>query len=186
MLIKPIETAHSGYRFRSRLEARWATFFETLEEPYEYEKEGFDLGKHGWYLPDFWLPKSRLWVEIKPEIPHPSSDEFRKASALSEYQWPVCIVSLPPGEEHILLFAHDINASGAIEDVAAWFYSAKHQTLTLAVDSMAQRDDREITTADYEAIPCYNWFRDEPNDVLRLHDASVAARSARFEHRVTL
>ena len=26
--IKPIETVYNGYRFRSRLEARWAVFFD--------------------------------------------------------------------------------------------------------------------------------------------------------------
>lgn len=28
--IKPIETKYKGYRFRSRLEARWAVFFDAL------------------------------------------------------------------------------------------------------------------------------------------------------------
>jgi hypothetical protein len=64
--LKAIETVYNGYRFRSRLEARWAVFFDALGVPYEYEKEGFDLGEAGWYLPDFWLPKERKWVEIKP------------------------------------------------------------------------------------------------------------------------
>lgn len=41
--IKAIETVYGGYRFRSRLEARWAVFFNTLGIPFEYEKEGFDL-----------------------------------------------------------------------------------------------------------------------------------------------
>lgn len=30
MDIKPIETHYNGYRFRSRLEARWAVFFDAL------------------------------------------------------------------------------------------------------------------------------------------------------------
>lgn len=43
---KAIETIYpwpDGNRYRSRLEARWAVFFETLGIPYEYEKEGYDL-----------------------------------------------------------------------------------------------------------------------------------------------
>jgi len=67
MDIKPIETAYNGYLFRSRLEARWAVFFDELGIKYEYEPEGFDLGEHGWYLPDFWLPENNIWVEIKPK-----------------------------------------------------------------------------------------------------------------------
>jgi len=63
--LKAIETIYSGFKFRSRLEARWAVFFDTLGIPYEYEPEGFELPS-GWYLPDFWLPEQELWIEIKP------------------------------------------------------------------------------------------------------------------------
>jgi hypothetical protein len=41
--MKPIETKYKGYRFRSRLEARWAVFFDALKMGYKYEMEGFDL-----------------------------------------------------------------------------------------------------------------------------------------------
>lgn len=63
---KAIETLYNGYRFRSRLEARWAVFFDALKIRYEYEKEGFDLGGGLRYLPDFWLPELQCWIEIKP------------------------------------------------------------------------------------------------------------------------
>lgn len=67
--IKPIETLYNGYRFRSRLEARWAVFFDALGIKYEYEKEGYDLGELGWYLPDFWLPEYGWVFDVKPYIP---------------------------------------------------------------------------------------------------------------------
>jgi hypothetical protein len=67
---KPIETHYNGYRFRSRLEARWAVFFDALGIKYEYELEGFDLGDLGWYLPDFYLSDLDYWVEVKPTMPH--------------------------------------------------------------------------------------------------------------------
>src|SRR5258708_11826755 len=63
---QPIETAYNGYRFRSRLEARWAVFFDALGLEWEYEKEGFDLPS-GSYLPDFWLPQVKSWCEVKAE-----------------------------------------------------------------------------------------------------------------------
>jgi hypothetical protein len=66
-IIKAIETQYKGYRFRSRLEARWAVFFDTLGIAWEYEKEGYDLGDAGWYLPDFWLPQVNMWAEVKAE-----------------------------------------------------------------------------------------------------------------------
>lgn len=65
--IKAIETSYKGYRFRSRLEARWAVFFENAGITWDYETEGFDLGGSlGWYLPDFYLPLLKVWIEIKP------------------------------------------------------------------------------------------------------------------------
>jgi hypothetical protein len=41
--LKPIETHYLGCRFRSRLEARWAVFFEALGIKWWYEPEGFSL-----------------------------------------------------------------------------------------------------------------------------------------------
>lgn len=76
MPIKPIETIYNGYRFRSRLEARWAVFFSAAKIDYRYEMEGFDLDGE-YYLPDFYLPEFCLYVEIKPfnrEIVHHVGD----------------------------------------------------------------------------------------------------------------
>jgi len=67
-MIKAIETVYNGYRFRSRLEARWAVFFDTLGIRYEYEKEGFELPS-GRYLPDFWLLEQGIWFEVKGKEP---------------------------------------------------------------------------------------------------------------------
>lgn len=63
--IKAIETIYNGYRFRSRLEARWAVFFDEANIEYEYEPEGF-IGYCGAkYLPDFYLPKFDTYAEVK-------------------------------------------------------------------------------------------------------------------------
>ena len=64
--IKAIETEYNGYRFRSRLEARWAVFFDAAGIRYEYEPEGFDMDGE-YYLPDFWLPDidDGIYVEVK-------------------------------------------------------------------------------------------------------------------------
>ena len=64
-MIKTIETVYNGYRFRSRLEARWAVFFDALGIKYEYEAEGYDLGEEGWYLPDFYFPEGLLDEDVK-------------------------------------------------------------------------------------------------------------------------
>lgn len=57
-----IETRYQGYRFRSRLEARWAAFFDQLGWRWEYEP----YDENGW-IPDFLiLGVKPLLVEVKP------------------------------------------------------------------------------------------------------------------------
>lgn len=66
--IQPIETFYRGYRFRSRLEARWGVFFDALGVAWAYEPEGFVLPSGTKYLPDFYLPEHGYWIDIKPRI----------------------------------------------------------------------------------------------------------------------
>ncbi len=79
------------YKFRSRTEARWAVFFNTLGIEYQYEKEGYHLSPWGDpylpdfsyspdlpYLPDFFLPDLGYWIEVKGKAP--TEAEQRKAS----------------------------------------------------------------------------------------------------------
>lgn len=65
MNAKPIETLYNGYRFWSRLEARWAVFFDAAGISYQYEPEGY-VGYLGIpYLPDFYLPDLDVYAEVK-------------------------------------------------------------------------------------------------------------------------
>lgn len=74
-MIANIETLYVGTKFRSRLEARWAVFFDTLKIKWHYEVEGFRLSLRDGqepilYLPDFYIPSQEkfpksLWVEVK-------------------------------------------------------------------------------------------------------------------------
>jgi ribosomal protein S27E len=80
-LVKAVETRYQGYRMRSRAEARFAVFLDALGVTWEYEIETADLGTHGWYLPDFWLPGLKAWIEIKGA--DPTFKEQQKARALA-------------------------------------------------------------------------------------------------------
>lgn len=62
--IKAIETRYKNYHFRSRTEARWAVFFDVLQMNWQYEAEGYQLPS-GLYLPDFYLPRNEIFIEIK-------------------------------------------------------------------------------------------------------------------------
>lgn len=90
--IKAIETEYKGYRFRSRLEARWAVFFDTLEIKWEYEKEGYTLADGTNYLPDFWIPldddipeEYGHFIEIKAH--QPNTKEMETLLKFSEKSW---------------------------------------------------------------------------------------------------
>lgn len=64
-MIEAIETEYKGYRFRSRLEARWAVFFDEMGMKWVYEPEGFKMSDGTLYLPDFYLPDAKEFFEVK-------------------------------------------------------------------------------------------------------------------------
>jgi hypothetical protein len=76
---KAKETRYNGYLFRSRLEARWAVFFDTLGAEYYYEAEGYEVDTGIRYLPDFILPTSNMVLEVKPDTTYGSREEVEKA-----------------------------------------------------------------------------------------------------------
>jgi|SRR5688572_8885344 len=81
--IKPIETVYKGYRFRSRLEARWAVFFEQMKWPWEYEPEGYEWRDQK-YLPDF---VCRLIVPTYFEIKPLFSEEQKLSAKEAQSKW---------------------------------------------------------------------------------------------------
>ena len=96
MDIKPIETQYKGYRFRSRLEARWAVFFDYLNIKWLYEPEGFDLGDGLYYLPDFYLPELDLWIEVKGVM---KDIDEQKIRAFAETGHEVQVLGKIPNED---------------------------------------------------------------------------------------
>ncbi len=81
--LRAIPTRYAGHEFRSRLEARWAVFFDALAMEWRYEPEGFMLAPFGeWYLPDFFLPELGYWIEVKPGVP---DEQARRKARLFDY-----------------------------------------------------------------------------------------------------
>lgn len=110
--LKAIETRYKGYRFRSRLEARWAVFFDTLGIEWEYEKEGYDLGEAGWYLPDFWLPELITWLEVKGD-PGEWEEALRKGNALQTKTWQSVVVAVGmPGSHFMHAYFEEYGGDG--------------------------------------------------------------------------
>lgn len=80
-MIKAIPVKYKGVTFKSKLEARWAIFFDSLHVEWNYELESFELPTK-WYIPDFWLPEWKVWFEVKPSLA--SIEEKTKARELCE------------------------------------------------------------------------------------------------------
>lgn len=180
-MIKAIETVYKGYKFRSRLEARWAVFLDALGIKWEYEKEGFDLNGV-WYLPDFWLPDYEYWLEIKGQKPAPW--EEAKAYLLCLYSkqtvyiiWGDCWFPKEDQEqaESFYLFLLNDDDQPTIDDVMLSF-GEKWNVCTSCGDVGLIRDNAGT-------CECYCRYHDNPrNDgQARLLAAYTAARQARFE-----
>ncbi len=87
-MLKAIETEYKGCRFRSRLEARWAVFFDSLPGvKWDYEPEGFELEGGLRYLPDFKV-NYLGWVEIKPDLELITDEEWKKMNAFAQQACP--------------------------------------------------------------------------------------------------
>ena len=127
MEYKAIETFYDGYRFRSRLEARWAYVFKTLGISYQYESEWFQMSTGHQYCPDFkvimpnavkpYTKKDYFWIEIKGSkfmgMDKAKVEAFSKEYAKETYVL-VLIGNLPNGtkiERYVYiygdLFKHD-------------------------------------------------------------------------------
>lgn len=94
--LKAIETEYRGYRFRSRLEARWAVFFDACGVKWEYEPEGYKLPNGQFYLPDFLLHDvtfnhmrysegNDLYVEVKGKMTAEDAEKIKGFAFPSEY-----------------------------------------------------------------------------------------------------
>ena len=99
--MKVIETEYKGYLFRSRLEARWAVFFDACGVRWEYEPEGYVLNNGQCYLPDFLLHDvdgrvgGDLHVEVKGKM---TKDDAAKINQFSEGKHPLLVVpGIPDG-----------------------------------------------------------------------------------------
>lgn len=85
-MVRAIETRYGGHHFRSRIEARWAIFFDVLGLNWDYETDKFDTGTER-YIPDFkiFFPAEDRdeYLEIKGAPP--ADNELRKAKAIGAF-----------------------------------------------------------------------------------------------------
>ena len=177
--ITPIQTQYAGCLFRSRLEARWAVFFDHLGVTWRYEPEGFNLDGQ-WYLPDFYLPGLDAWYEVKGTKPTEREQHLAAKLAAASCK----NVFIAPGD---IPFHVDERGLGSLDDYGieafphdsgwdyqyAWCICTHCGAVGIEFEGRSPRigchyidDDKYPRTGDHP----------------RILAAYTAARSARFEH----
>jgi hypothetical protein len=181
MVIKVIQTRYKGYHFRSRLEARWAVFFDVAKIKWEYEPEGYVVDGTP-YLPDFYLPELCCYFEVKGQPEYDLNflrrfaDEIGCRVVVAEGQIP------DPDEWSCLdtiglqvLRPRHAKASDDYTDDVAWGY----KDMFLRCDSCGRIS---LMNEAYSTMKDNCSCHDTSSRLMPLDDALQAARSARFEH----
>lgn len=209
--IKAIDTSYKGFLFRSRLEARWAVFFDAMGLDWEYEPEGFELPDGTRYLPDFCVQTPQgnpIWYEIKPK--HVQRDA--KHGAFSKYMenlsnqmhneayeaWragKTPFVEDRPWLRTALLNGdpvHLLGEQGAMMCPRCGLISHTHvlqhnEVYCFPCDTETSTGDMEHGPLNVEITAWKGWLRLEDeqtywNWMRRIFEAASVARRARFEH----
>jgi hypothetical protein len=184
--IKAIETFYAGCCFRSRLEARWAVFFDHLDIEWQYELEGFELPDGTRYLPDFYMPEQDLWLEIKGD---PGDDRGQeKFFKFAEHARAVMFVGNIPDPRQVEEYGPRGLCCGHFsgDHDYAWCVCPECGRFGIEFDARGARVCGGVGT--YLGVTrgerCGRAVGDKSysgNDP-RILDAYAAARSARFEH----
>lgn len=200
-MIKAIETRYAGCHFRSRLEARWAVFFDALKIEWQYEPQGFELNRKLTllpgkikYLPDFWLPDLACYGEVKGDLTLSEHIRFLDcAAALGAEGTPVAVFGpvnesqnpwvLPWNSGDLLRFPLfvDEDQSGAwslMPAVEASDYGNSWAEITSGREGWYS--DSRGSPPQEDAIRELLRGCDWPTPTLQV--ILTAARSARFEH----
>lgn len=176
---RAIPTRYGGVLFRSRLEARYAYFFDRLEIPWEYETQGF-VADGVAYLPDFALfaALGTIWAEVKPswDVDPEGIARLQKfALVRPQPSRAVLLVGLPRADSPALVFGGDIDAADPVagpweDDTQEWrpCPSGHHFDLAYAGTFRAK----------FAEDGCPDCFGGDGE--ARIEVAAEAARSARF------
>ena len=174
--IKPIETVYNGYRFRSRLEARWAVFFRAVGLDYQYEPEGFEMDGIR-YLPDFYLPSIDRWFEIKGKPL--SVEEIKKCEEFclrkDNYGIKFSIAIGPPQPVALQFEESGYEACFGIEEYAWQWPSARFP------EEYRIHEDKLVEEEYYSRFGLGIWVVPE-TDQSKVLEACRLAREARFEY----
>ena len=199
-MIKAIETEYNGYKFRSRLEARWAVFFDALKIDYQYGPERFVGVNDTPYLPDFYLPKEHIYVEVKGSDEALRSD-WEKISAAIDFEATPCsnglmiLGDIPDIKEidwgNVPMFSYLYWRKGIACEYAIFYPSLFSSVICGNKEILRSVFDYESDYSEYEQAMPENlstknsWTRDGLRSRSQwdyLKQAFLKARQARFEY----
>ena len=182
-MIKAIETYYDGHFFRSRLEARWAVFFNACGVKWEYEAQGYDLGNGIYYLPDFLLHgvvfnhggyrrDQDLYVEVKGQM---TEEDARKIKLFSQERPILVVGEIPKGEDAYSIFEHcDEQSYHAEHDITMYNFETVDDDYFTATPGVDLDGDFNLFGADSTYM--------DSMDKRATVNAYRKARCARFEH----
>lgn len=189
--LKAIQTEYNGYLFRSRLEARWAVFFDACGIEYEYEPEGYDLGNGLMYLPDFLLhgvdgrAGGDLYIEVKGQMTEADAYKINRfyeigkddPDVYGKSKTAILVVSNIPNGSNISDILHNIGDE-AYSDYRDW--PNKYNFETIDGDYFAAHPGIN-KSGKFELFgDDYNYLCDM--DDIATEKAYHAAKQARFEY----
>lgn len=188
MTVISIETQYAGCRFRSRLEARWARFFDHMGIRWQYEPQGFIIpdrlnltAESSWsYLPDFYLPDSNVWVEVKGAwTPRDARRFLSTAAHLSEESGDLVLLpTIPRIDSNTFPSLARFNLHADVLDEYAWVPGCFNERMR----AVASPDSMECTAQDLLGHWRWRMRTDTPPAILGYIRSLEAARSARFDH----
>lgn len=192
--MKAVETEYNGYKFRSRLEARWAYFFDLLGIDYEYEPEGIEVENNIKYLPDFFLTDFKCFFEVKRK----SLPEEEKQEAIKKISWGMecdewggIICFGDPVDNEIYIFCQECDDSGGgsyEEKVTFGWNPVYSKPYLFALDDFRERDFF-ATFRSCQKIPMktseYGNYKEETVVNNFVNNCRIQARQARFEYGQT-
>lgn len=194
--MKAIETEYNGYRFRSRLEARWAVFFDKLRIKYEYEPEGIVLSDGTYYLPDFYLPEFCCYFEVKrngiQDTPE-GLEAIRKISdGMNTNEWAGIIAFGDPMDDQLYIFCQETDDEGGGSykgRITIGLHPYYYVPCLLVAGDSRVRHYYDSFGEEMKRIPLYTAGKRSPYEAYvnsAVHAMRKMARQARFEHGQTL
>ena len=179
--ISVIETEYKGYKFRSRLEARWAIFFDAMGVNWSYEPEGFRLDDGSLYLPDFYLPDLDICVEVKGIYTIRDQDRVYLFENGDKITGQIIVVGdIPPEVDDVVEWAYDRYKKGEVFNSGMNDFPYLPCVCPTCGKFGFQFDGRGARICRHDSDD-KGYTANDP----RIMAAYAAARQARFEHGET-